>query len=392
MCAALVEFTLAHEGCADDTVGVGCPVRVFQECLIVFGIHVNHEAVATVEGVFALRIDIRRTEHHRMVVVGIHHVFHVEGLEVLAVAEGVVPYLQVDPLVRLLGAALAVVGKPQPFERRMAAEGAGGDFLCEIVLCHADVGIYHKVLAAVACCAAHGGEVQLVSVVAADGDAVAVVVHLHVIAHVVHIIVVGTLGIFHYAVGILAPVGVGQILCLHALAHADYHPAALVEEVLAGNHLVGPEIYEAVAARAAVVCHVKHFEVVASLESLRLDEQLQFIVGVGGGYGMVVVAECQPAQFLVAAEGYCIDAHGAVVIHRADVLAYVGKAVFPAQHALRRAVGMDVIDTLVGAHGEAVPVDDRVIGKLAFLGLQLLYEAGVVVAGAAAQVDDVELV
>ena len=31
MCAALVEFTLAHEGCADDTVGVGCPVRVFQE-------------------------------------------------------------------------------------------------------------------------------------------------------------------------------------------------------------------------------------------------------------------------------------------------------------------------------------------------------------------------
>ena len=158
-----------------------------------FGIHVNHEAVATVEGVFALRIDIRRTEHHRMVVVGIHHVFHVEGLEVLAVAEGVVPYLQVDPLVRLLGAALAVVGKPQPFERRMAAEGAGGDFLCEIVLCHTDVGIYHKVLAAVACCAAHGGEVQLVSVVAADGDAVVVVVHLHVIAHVVHIIVVGTL-------------------------------------------------------------------------------------------------------------------------------------------------------------------------------------------------------
>ena len=107
---------------------------------------------------------------------------------------------------------------------------------------------------------------------------------------------------------------------------------------------------------------------------------------------MVVVAECQPAQFLVAAEGYCIDAHGAVVIHRADVLAYVGKAVFPAQHALRRAVGMDVIDTLVGAHGKAVPVDGRVIGKLAFLGLQLLYEAGVVVAGAAAQVDDVELV
>ena len=182
------------------------------------------------------------------------------------------------------------------------------------------------------------GDINRVVIVAGDGRAVALAVGQDGIAQSAHVIVVGTLVVFHQPAGILRPVRVGEELLLRALADADNHLTVLVEEILGRDNLTWGEIDDDVCSRIFAVAEVYHPEVGASLECPFFYDELQVIVGLARG---VDVAEGEAAQVGVVSECPGVYQHGAVFIGCADVVVE--------RH--RTAIACQVVGTDVGHVG-----------------------------------------
>ena len=354
---------------------------VVDEGVILVVIYIYKQAVATHKGAFARGIDVGRVEHHGMVGARIHGVFHEYGLQRLAVVERLVGYLHAKPLIGFY--PRVAVGKGECLDGR-PVEGSHANLSGGIAAVTPYVVEYDEVLCLpVADVLGDMGDINRVVIVAGDGKAVALAVGQDGIAQSAHVIVVGTLVVFHQPVGILRPVRVGEKLLLRALADADDDLTVFVEEVLGGDNLAWGEIDYRVCPRIFAIAQVYHAQVGAPLECPFFYDELQVIVGLARG---VDVAEGEAAQVGVVSECPGVYQHGAVFIGCADVGVECHRTAIACQ-----IVGTDVGHVGVEGARVALAVDaaahhlarqtDKVVGVLHQSGTQ----DGVVPCGLAVQ-------